>query len=86
METKKESPEKSSLPTAATRPSAMNGNFGTSPLEKGWPFDDSAPYPALSRGANSKGYCPFGTAVANSISWISSGRLGRILSAFVVIF
>jgi hypothetical protein len=36
METKKEeSPEKSCLPTAATLPSAMNGNFGTFPLEKG---------------------------------------------------
>jgi hypothetical protein len=35
METKKESQEKSRLPTAATLPSAMNGNFGTSPLEKG---------------------------------------------------
>jgi hypothetical protein len=28
----KQSPEKSCLPTAATLPSAMNGNFGTSPL------------------------------------------------------
>jgi hypothetical protein len=80
METKKESPEKSCLPMAATLPSAMNGNFGTSPS------DDLAAYLALSRGANSKGHCPFGTAVANSISWISSGRLGRIPSAFVVIF
>jgi hypothetical protein len=35
METKKESQEKSRLPTAATLPNAMNGNFGTSPLEKG---------------------------------------------------
>jgi hypothetical protein len=34
METKKESQEKSRLPTAAL-PNAMNGNFGTSPLEKG---------------------------------------------------
>jgi hypothetical protein len=34
METKKQSPEKSCLPTAATLPSAMNGNFGTSPLKK----------------------------------------------------
>jgi hypothetical protein len=37
METKKQSPEKSCLPMAATLPSAMNGNFGTSPLEKRWP-------------------------------------------------
>jgi hypothetical protein len=56
----------------------VNGNFGTFPLEKGGPLEnlaaedlaaeDLAAYLALSRVANSKGYCPFGAAVATSIS------------------
>jgi hypothetical protein len=39
METKKESLPRSCLPTAT---SIVNGNFGTFPLEKGRPSDESA--------------------------------------------
>jgi hypothetical protein len=85
METKKQSPEKSCLPTAATLPSAMNGNFGTSPLKKmGGTLTTWQPI-SHGRAWQTVRVVVHLEAVANSISWILSGRRGRILFAFVVI-
>jgi hypothetical protein len=54
----------------------MNGDFGTSPFEKGRPSDDLAAYLSLPGAANSKGCCPISNAVAKMINPALKVRLG----------
>src|ERR1700676_5072799 len=61
---RRQSPERSCLPTAATLPSAMNGDFGTSPPNGGRPSDESAAYLSPTGVAKSKDCCHLSNAAA----------------------
>src|SRR6266404_7885392 len=61
---RRQSPKRSCLPTAATLPSAMNGDFGTSPPNGGRPSDESATYLSPTGMANSKDCCHLSYAAA----------------------
>jgi hypothetical protein len=58
---RRQSPERSCLPTAITLPSAMNGDFGTSP-PSGRPKDESAAYLSPTGVAKSKDCWHFSNA------------------------
>jgi len=81
---RRQSLERSCLPTAVTLPNAINADFGTSPPKKGPPSDESAAYLALPRVAKSKGCCPFGTAVAKSINSTLKRSRSNVLAVELV--